>query len=136
LLIAFAATAASAFPAEIAEDNPSVAVVQEEQAWVPVREIVNPFTGEVFAVNEDSIDARGCLIGPSGDAVCASGAVGSSGQDKVTYSGNVGHAGTGSNGNSAPVDAATGLQVDPAAVTYLKQLERYREWELREAARG
>ena len=46
----------------------------------------------------------------------------------VGFSGNRGPAGTGSNGNAAPFDADNGLPVNPAEVSYRKQLENYVKW--------
>ena len=39
----------------------------------------------------------------------------------VSQRGNKGPSGTGSNGNAGPINQATGLAVDPAAVSLLKQ---------------
>ncbi len=72
------------------------------------------------------------MVGPDGSRNCPNGAFGSSG-DKVTFRGNVGHRNTGSNGNAGPLDAQ-GLPTDPAAVTYLKQLEAYKIWEQQQEA--
>ena len=44
------------------------------------------------------------------------------------FRGNKGPAGTGSNGNAAPFDATSGLPVNPAEVSYRKQLENYVKW--------
>ena len=45
----------------------------------------------------------------------------------VSQRGNQGPSGTGSNGNAGPINQA-GLAVDPAAVSLLKQQERYTKW--------
>ncbi len=97
------------------------------------------------------IKFQGCLVGPNGARVCPQGAVGSAG-DRVTFRGNKGHRGTGSNGNAGPIDSVNnisrllshsddqidfifqnGFAVDPAAVTYLKQIEAYEKWALQQA---
>ena len=91
-------------------------------------------TGEIICVDERSINASGCTVGPSGEMVCPTGNVGAGG-DSVTFRGNRGHKGTGSNGNAGPI-GNNGLPVDPAAQTYLKQIEAYQAWAEREAARG
>ena len=90
--------------------------------------------GAVICVNEWSINEEGCTVGPSGEMVCPAGNRGAGG-DSVTFRGNKGHKGTGSNGNAGPI-GDNGLPVDPAAVTYLKQIEEYQKWAEREAARG
>ena len=95
---------------------------------------IQPPSGEIICVNEWSINEWGCTVGPSGEMVCPQGNVGAGG-DSVTFRGNKGHRGTGSNGNASPV-GGNGLPVDPAAVTYLKQIEEYQKWAEREAARG
>ena len=95
---------------------------------------IQPPSGEIICVNEWSINEGGCTVGPSGEMVCPQGNVGAGG-DSVTFRGNKGHRGTGSNGNASPV-GGNGLPVDPAAVTYLKQIEEYQKWAEREAARG
>ena len=95
---------------------------------------IQPPSGEILCVNEWSINEQGCTVGPSGEMVCPHGNRGAGG-DSVTFGGNKGHRGTGSNGNAGPV-GGDGLPVDPAAVTYLKQIEEYQKWAEREAARG
>ena len=69
---------------------------------------------------------QGCLIGYC-DKVCPTG-VYTNDNRQVTFRGNKGPAGTGSNGNAGPIDQSTGIAVDPAAVSYLKQIERYQKW--------
>ncbi|TRY63464.1 hypothetical protein TCAL_11962, partial [Tigriopus californicus] len=102
----------------------------ELQDPIFAKEIIHCQTKEVIYVNEDQIDAFGCLVGPCGDKVCPNGAVGV-GQDRATFRGNQGPPNTGSNGNAGPIDQA-GRPVDPAAVTYLKQIEAYKAWELQQ----
>eukprot|EP00095_Tigriopus_kingsejongensis_P010252 maker-scaffold178_size283195-snap-gene-0.11 protein:Tk10252 transcript:maker-scaffold178_size283195-snap-gene-0.11-mRNA-1 annotation:"---NA---" len=87
-------------------------------------------TQEEILVNQDSLDINGCLVGPCGERVCPQGAVGVA-QDRTTFRGNKGPGQTGSNGNAGPIDSA-GNPVDPAAVTYLKQIEAYKKWELQQ----
>ena len=53
----------------------------------------------------------------------------------VTHRGNKGPQGTGSNGNSGPLNSV-GQAVDPAAVSLLKQQERYIEWAKKQALLG
>jgi hypothetical protein len=59
--------------------------------------------------------------------VCRSGTFGA-GNDRTTFRGNAGPHNTGSNGNAGPI-SEDGLPVDPAAQTYLKQIEAYKLWE-------
>ena len=96
---------------------------------------IQPATGgQIICVNEWSINASGCTVGPSGEMVCPAGTVGAGG-DSATFRGNKGPKGTGSNGNSGAVDD-NGLPVDPAVRSYLKQIENYKKWAEKEAARG
>ncbi|XP_040574373.1 uncharacterized protein [Lepeophtheirus salmonis] len=103
----------------------------DQGGFVAVRNIIQCQTKEVIAVNEDSMDAYGCLVGPCGEKVCPIGAIGADGKSRVTFRKNQGPGQTGSNGNAAPINEQ-GVAVDPAAVTYLKQIEAYKKWELQQ----
>ena len=69
-------------------------------------------------------------MGPCGDRVCPQGSIGV-GNDAATFRSNKGPKNTSSNGNAAPL-GADGRPVDPAAVSYLAQIERYKQWELQQ----
>eukprot|EP00096_Caligus_rogercresseyi_P010413 TRINITY_DN3786_c0_g1_i2.p1 TRINITY_DN3786_c0_g1~~TRINITY_DN3786_c0_g1_i2.p1 ORF type:complete len:131 (-),score=21.84 TRINITY_DN3786_c0_g1_i2:99-491(-) len=99
--------------------------------FLAVRNIIHCQTKADIPVNEDSIDVAGCLVGPCGEKVCPIGAIGSDGRSKVTFRNNQGPGQTGSNGNAAPINEQ-GVAIDPAAVTYLKQIEAYKKWELQQ----
>ena len=75
----------------------------------------------MIPVDGESLDAGGCLVGPSGERVCPLGAFGADGRSRVQFRGNQGPGLTGSNGNAGPVNQA-GQPVDPAAETYKKQV--------------
>ena len=106
---------------------------EDQGGFVPVNVIVHYSTGEEIAVNADNIDIRGCLIGPSAEAVCPTGNIGAAPNERVSFRGNKGPGLTGSNGNAGPVNEQ-GLPIDPAAETYKKQIEAYQQWELQQAA--
>lgn len=80
--------------------------------------------GEPFFENANSVDENGCTVGYCAK-VCPTGAQTADGRF-VGFSGNKGPSGTGSNGNAAPV--SNGLPVNPAEVSYRKQLENYVKW--------
>merc|ERR1712241_762100 len=80
--------------------------------------------GDPFFENANSVDENGCTVGYC-SKVCPTGAQTSDGRF-VGFSGNKGPSGTGSNGNAAPV--TNGLPVNPAEVSYRKQLENYVKW--------
>jgi len=94
--------------------------------FIAVREI-QALNGELIAVNADSLDVSGCLVGASGERVCPQGAIGSDGLSRVLHRGNRGPGQTGSNGNAGPVNS-DGQAYDPAAETYKKQIAAYQKW--------
>ena len=126
-----------AAPAPVAEvPAPAAPVVVEEPAAAKAgytRPIKHCTTGEIIYVNEWSINAEGCTVGPCGEMVCPQGNRGVGG-DSASFRGNKGPGYTGSNGNAAPL-GADGRAVDPAAQTYLKQIAEYQKWAEREVAR-
>merc|ERR1712150_257726 len=81
--------------------------------------------GQPFYSNANTVDENGCTVGYCAKN-CPTGAFRNDGT-KVTQRGNKGPEGTGSNGNAGPINQA-GLAVDPAAVSLLKQQERYTKW--------
>merc|ERR1719486_1219650 len=89
--------------------------------------------GEPFYENANTVDENGCTVGYCSKN-CPTGAIRNDGT-KVTHRGNKGPGFTGSNGNSGPLNAA-GQAVDPAAVSLLKQQERYIEWAKKQALLG
>ncbi len=129
--------AIAADPNAVAAVPVAVAAVEEP---VPAaksgytRAITHCTTGEVIYVNEWSINAEGCTVGPCGEMVCPQGNRGVGG-DAASFRGNKGPGYTGSNGNAAPL-GSDGRAVDPAAITYLKQIEAYKIWAEKEAKRG
>merc|ERR1711899_151955 len=90
---------------------------------------VCPGTGLPWNADANTVDANGCTVGYC-SRVCPTGAITNDGRF-VTNRGNKGSAGTGSNGNAGPVNAA-GFAVDPAAETYKKQIAAYQAWALRQ----
>ena len=68
---------------------------------------------------------QGCTVGYCAK-VCPTGAY-TVDNRFVGFTGNKGPAGTGSNGNAGPLNAA-GVAVDPAAVSLLKQQQEYFKW--------
>merc|ERR1712226_316900 len=107
----------------IAEGTPIVVPV----GFAAVAEVANCQTGEIIPVDAGNLDINGCLVGACGERVCPLGAIGVS-NESVNHRGNKGPGQTGSNGNSGPV-SADGRPIDPAAQTYLKQIEAYKLWE-------
>ena len=69
---------------------------------------------------------QGCTVGYCAK-VCPTGAF-TNDNRFVSQRGNKGPSGTGSNGNAGPINQATGLAVDPAAVSLLKQQQEYTKW--------
>merc|ERR1712218_342598 len=92
---------------------------------------VCPGTGLPWNADANTVDANGCTVGYC-SRVCPTGAITNDGRF-VTNRGNKGSAGTGSNGNAGPVNAA-GFAVDPAAETYKKQIAAYQLWAERQQA--
>jgi len=86
--------------------------------------------GQPWFPDANTVDANGCTVGFC-SKVCPTGAITNDGRS-VTFRGNRGPAGTGSNGNAGPISG--GLPIDPAAETFKKQIQRYREFELRQQA--
>merc|ERR1712228_552110 len=86
--------------------------------------------GDPFYPDANTVDANGCTVGFCAK-VCPTGAITNDGRS-VTFRGNRGPAGTESNGNAGPISG--GLPIDPAAETFKKQIQRYREFELRQQA--
>merc|ERR1719158_2224816 len=76
--------------------------------------------GVPYNADANTVDANGCTVGYCA-RVCPTGAVTNDGRF-TTFRGNRGSPGTGSNGNAGPI-TANSLPVDPAAVTFLKQIE-------------
>merc|ERR1711893_361623 len=93
-----------------------IAVANARPQFVPVAEITHYTTGEIIQVNAENLDINGCLVGPAGERVCPQGSFGAA-----------------PNGNAGPVNEL-GFAVDPAAQTYLKQIEAYKQWELKQQA--
>merc|ERR1712025_1162511 len=89
--------------------------------------------GKPFYENANTVDENGCTVGYCSKN-CPTGAIRNDGT-KVTHRGNKGPGFTGTNGNSGPLNAA-GQAVDPAAVSLLKQQERYIEWAKKQALLG
>merc|ERR1712018_550613 len=92
---------------------------------------VCPGTGLPWNADANTVDANGCTVGYC-SRVCPTGAITNDGRF-VTNRGNKGSAGTGSNGNAGPVNAA-GFAVDPAAETYKKQIAAFQATALRQQA--
>ena len=74
---------------------------------------------------------QGCTVGYCAK-VCPTGAF-TNDNRSVTFRGNKGPAGTGSNGNAGPINQS-GVAVDPAAVSLLKQQQEYIKWAERQVA--
>merc|ERR1712002_858614 len=92
---------------------------------------VCPLTGLPYNADANTVDANGCTVGYC-SRVCPTGAITNDGRF-VTNRGNKGSAGTGSNGNAGPVNAA-GFAIDPAAETYKKQIAAFQATALRQTA--
>merc|ERR1711992_154409 len=88
--------------------------------------------GDPFYPNAGTVDENGCTVGYC-SKVCPTGAVTNDGRH-VTFKGNKGPTGTGTGGNAGPINQATGLAVDPAAVSLLKQQQEYIKWAERQVA--
>merc|ERR1712149_156050 len=82
--------------------------------------------GDPFYPNAGTVDENGCTVGYC-SKVCPTGAITNDGRH-VTFKGNKGPTGTGTGGNAGPINQATGLAVDPAAVSLLKQQQEYIKW--------
>merc|ERR1719266_875068 len=87
--------------------------------------------GDPFYENAGTVDENGCTVGYC-SKVCPSGAF-TNDNRSVTFRGNKGPAGTGSNGNAGPINQS-GVAVDPAAVSLLKQQQEYIKWAERQVA--
>merc|ERR1712018_775202 len=87
--------------------------------------------GEPFYENAGTVDENGCTVGYC-SKVCPSGAF-TNDNRSVTFRGNKGPKGTGSNGNAGPL-SSSGVAVDPAAVSLLKQQQAYIEWAKKQVA--
>merc|ERR1739842_65054 len=82
--------------------------------------------GDPFYENAGTVDENGCTVGYC-SKVCPTGAF--TNDDRfVSFKGNRGATGTGSNGNAGPINQETGVAVDPAAVSLLKQQQDYIKW--------
>merc|ERR1712018_542002 len=92
---------------------------------------VCPGTGLPWNADANTVDANGCTVGYC-SRVCPTGAITNDGRF-VTNRRNKGSAGTGSNGNAGPVNAA-GFAIDPAAETYKKQIAAFQATALRQTA--
>merc|ERR1739844_563450 len=88
--------------------------------------------GDPFYPNAGTVDENGCTVGYC-SKVCPTGAITNDGRH-VTFKGNKGPTGTGTGGNAGPINQATGLAVDPAAVSLLKQQQEYIKWAERQVA--
>merc|ERR1712223_2110806 len=87
--------------------------------------------GDPFFSNAGTVDENGCTVGYCAK-VCPTGAF-TNDDRSVTFRGNKGPAGTGSNGNAGPINQS-GVAVDPAAVSLLKQQQEYIKWAERQVA--
>merc|ERR1712218_311914 len=93
---------------------------------------VCPGTGLPWNADANTVDENGCTVGYC-SRVCPTGAITNDGRH-VTFKGNKGPTGTGTGGNAGPINQATGLAVDPAAVSLLKQQQEYIKWAERQVA--
>merc|ERR1712018_902086 len=96
----------------------------------PQQELRCP-NGDPFYENAGTVDENGCTVGYC-SKVCPSGAF-TNDNRSVTFRGNKGPKGTGSNGNAGP-PSSSGVAVDPAAVSLLKQQQAYIEWAKKQVA--